>query len=660
MRRLTRTFVPDLAVLAVFVAILIWPLFSLVYLDNWSSIESTFIADGRFLADHWPKPLWQPHWYGGTRFDYIYPPALRYGTAGLSRLLGTPTAHAYHIYIALMYIFGIGGAAWLAWTGLRSRPAAWFTGLAVACVSPIYILLPHYIHGAVPNLEPHRLSVLMRYGEGPHMSALACLPWALGSAWLALRYRHAGWLSVAAVMAALVVSNNFYGALALAMSFPFLVWAVWMVEGDRQVWIRSVVLGLLAYGLTAFWLTPSYIRITVENLRLVAQPGNRWSIWVALAYVLLYGVVSWWWARRRPDRVFTAFLAGVTGYFALDVMGSYYFGYRVAGEPSRLAPELDLWVVLSTAAALVWLSRRPKTNRWIPVAAGAVVFLGALPYFNNPRNLFWPYPDPKQRIEYQWTEWLARNTPDDRVNVAGSIRFWYNTWFDITQLGGGSEQGLINPLTVQAQIETNLGQDPQLAILWMQCLGTDSVLVNYPDSAEIYHDFQFPKKFERHLEVIRDDGKGNILYRIPRKAPGLARVVERDRIMALPAMSYLSQPDILPAYAGQVESPSAPAASSHWIGVDQLRVKARLEPGQAVVVMESYDPAWHAYREGAALRILRDPLGQMLVEAPAGESEIVLRFETPLENRVGAGISGLSAVLILILIYSAMRRKSLA
>ena len=73
---------------------LIGPLFKLEFLDNWGSIESTFIADARLLREHLPHPAWQPLWYCGTRFDYIYPPALRYGTALLSLAAGISTARA--------------------------------------------------------------------------------------------------------------------------------------------------------------------------------------------------------------------------------------------------------------------------------------------------------------------------------------------------------------------------------------------------------------------------------------------------------------------------------------------------------------------------------------------------------------------------------------
>ena len=78
------------------------PYYTHKYTDQWPSIESTFIADARFLADHWPHPQWQPLWYGGTRFDYIYPPAVRYGTAAISKLTRFWPVKAYHFYTALL------------------------------------------------------------------------------------------------------------------------------------------------------------------------------------------------------------------------------------------------------------------------------------------------------------------------------------------------------------------------------------------------------------------------------------------------------------------------------------------------------------------------------------------------------------------------------
>ena len=81
-----RTLLLDSLILVCLAAALIKPLFRLKYLDNWPSIESTFISDARMLSEHLPHPGWQPLWYCGTRTDYIYPPALVYGTALISKV----------------------------------------------------------------------------------------------------------------------------------------------------------------------------------------------------------------------------------------------------------------------------------------------------------------------------------------------------------------------------------------------------------------------------------------------------------------------------------------------------------------------------------------------------------------------------------------------
>src|SRR5580700_6796861 len=123
--------VDTLALLLLAVA-LVAPVFKIKYLDNWPSIESTFIADARMLAGHMPHPGWQPLWYCGTRFDYIYPPALRYGTALIALAGSVTTAKAYHIYIGLLYIFGLVSVYWLVISGGQSRISAWLSALAVA------------------------------------------------------------------------------------------------------------------------------------------------------------------------------------------------------------------------------------------------------------------------------------------------------------------------------------------------------------------------------------------------------------------------------------------------------------------------------------------------------------------------------------------------
>ena len=58
-------------------------------------------------------------------------------------------------------------------------------------------------------------------------------------------------------------------------------------------------------------------------------------------------------------------------------------------------------------------------------------------------------------------------------------------------------------------------------------------IVNQKESQEVYHDFAFPHKLEGVLPVLYDDHQGNVIYRIPRRYPSLARVVDTARLRSL-------------------------------------------------------------------------------------------------------------------------------
>ena len=164
----------DGAIVFLFACLLIYPLFSLEYLDNWGSIESTFITDARVVREHLPHPSWLPIWYCGTRFDYLYPPALQSGTALTSLLLGVSAARAYHLYIAIFYALGIAGVYWLVYAGTRSRVQAWLAAVFTALLSPSFVFMSNLRYDSL-FWVPQRLHVLMSYGEGPHITSLAIL-----------------------------------------------------------------------------------------------------------------------------------------------------------------------------------------------------------------------------------------------------------------------------------------------------------------------------------------------------------------------------------------------------------------------------------------------------------------------------------------------------
>lgn len=638
----------DCLLIFVLAVLLIQPLFKAKYLNRWDSIESTFIADGRFLRDHWPHPLWQPLWYLGTRFDYIYPPAVRYGTAMLSHIW--LPVKAYHIYTAFFFCVGIAGVYFFVRRLSGSRGAAWLGAAGTALLSPSFLFLPVVRDDAMLLRMPQRLGVLLRYGEGPHMTALALLPIALALAFRGLEPKRWGSLALAAVGCALVVSNNFYGATALAILFPLLVWSMWVTSQDHRIWPRAAGLGGLAYGLTAFWLTPSYLAITQSNLRFVTEPAKPWSIAVLAVALGLFLLASYRMARGQPSRTYPVFLCGSVLVLGLIVIGFYWVGFRAAGNAARLVPELDLVLILAAVEGIRRLWSRGGGMRLALAFLVAISLASAGRWVSRAWTVYPRELDYRTRVEYRMQDWVARHLPGARTMVTGSTRFWFDAWQDLPQMSGGSEQGILNPNVLSAQWEIQLGPNPDLAIEWMRCLGVDAIIVPDEHSQEFYHDFLNPRKFAGILPVLYDDHAGNVVYQVPRRYPGLARVIDRAQFEGLPTIQSQVHIEGVRAYARAIELGTEGAARTQWRGTDVLEIQARVAPGQAILVQESYDPYWRAYAGGRQVPIRKDQLGLMVIDAPPGEQNLRLVFELPLENQVGRTLTGLSLGIVVLLL----------
>jgi hypothetical protein len=643
-----------------FATVLVRPLYKAEYLDAWNSIESTFISDARFLSAHWPHPGWQPNWYLGTRTDYVYPPALRYGTAALSKIRHTSTARAYHLYIALLYGFGIAAVYVFVRTGSGSRWIALWAAAASAMVSPSFLFFQDFrVDYAGVNFMPLRLGVLVRYGEGPHMSAFALLPFALAAAWNGLRRGHPVLLGLTAIFAALVVSNNFYGATALAIFFPILVWSIWLAERDAWIFVRSVVAAVLAWGLCAFWFTPSYLRVTLDNMKLVSAPGHAWSAALLAVVVGGYGVLSYRLVRGRPERAWASFCLGALAVMALNVIGNQYYDFRVMGEPGRLIPELDLVIFLGAGVLFAWIASH---GRWWHVAAAVLAVACLIPgkdYVRRAWKVIAPPARYEHRVEYVITDWVHRHLPGVRCLSTGSVRFWYNTWYDLPQLGGSSEQGLLNPNSQFANAEAVLDDNIDAAIAWLQATGVGAVIVHDKTSLEVYHDWPKPDRFEGKLEKIYNNA-GDRIYRVPRRYEPLARVVDAAKIRAIAPSDSLMDYGLVQKYVDAVEhGPDSPVTLQRP-DTDEMRLHARLQPGQLLLVQETYDPAWKAYVNGTAVPTAQDGMHFLLLDAGAGDRDVTLRFETPLENRAGQVIFFLSVIAVGWLVWPSPRRTKTA
>jgi hypothetical protein len=639
----------DCALLFLLATVFLAPYYTHKYTDQWPSIESTFISDARFLAAHLPHPRWQPLWYTGTRFDYIYPPALRYGTALLSKIFGWWTVKAYHFYTIFFYCVGIAGVYLLVRVGGRSRAAAWLCALAAGLMSPSLLLFKNMRDDAGPWHVPVRFGALIRYGEGPHITALCLLPIALAFAWHAMEAKRPRSLALSAIFCAAVVSNNFYGATSLAIFFPLLVWSFFVTRGHRGLLFPALAIPVLAYGLTAFWLSPSYLRITLHNMQYVSEKGSSWSGIVAALTVLVFGLLSYRFARGRPDRTWAVWIAGAVAFFGLNVAGNHFLNFRVIGEPGRLIPELDLVVILGVMLVLEWLWRRPGPWLKIPVAVVLVVaFATTRHYVKHGRHVVEPWPNYQARVEYRVTDWLWKNMPDARVLPSGTVRFWFDAWHDLNEMSGGSEQGLLNPIVPNANAEIEIGTDPEVAFLWLKAMGVDAMYIAQPNSEEPYQDGQHHERFLT-LPVLFDDGKGNTLYGSQRRYAPRARVVETAQLAATIAPRSNDDLGSLRPYVDAVENGPDSPVNIDRPSTDAMLLHAKFDTGQSLLVQETWDPAWQASVDGKRLPVHKDAMGFMVVDPPPGDRTVRLEFPMPLENRVGWGLTGLTLLALAVL-----------
>jgi hypothetical protein len=639
----------DCVLLFVLASIFLAPYYKRKYTDQWPSIESTFISDARFLAAHWPHPRWQPLWYTGTRFDYIYPPALRYGTAMLSKLFGWWTVKAYHFYTIFFYCVGIAGVYLLVRMGGRSRVAGCLCALAAGLMSPSFLFLKNMREDAGPWLVPVRFNVLVHYGEGPHITALCLLPIALAFAWSALEAKRPRSLALAAIFCAALVSNNFYGATSLAIFFPLLVWSFFVTRPNRSILFPTLAIPVLAYGLTAFWLSPSYLQITLHNMEYVASKGNSWSGVVAVATILVFCAGSYKFARRRRDRTWAVFVIGAVVFFGLNVVGNHFLNFRVIGEPGRLVPELDLVLILGAALTLEWLWERPGI--WLRFAVGAVLivaFATTRHYIKHPRHVVEPWPDYRSRVEYHVSDWLWKNMPDARVFSSGTVRFWFDTWHDLNEMGGGSDQGLMNPVVYDSTWEILLGSDPELVSLWLKAMAVDVMYAAGPTSEEPYKDIQHQERFAQ-LPLLWDDGQGDRLWSLQRRFAPRVRVVDTAGLNGLPPLRNRSDLERLRLYVNVIEKgPDSPATLGHPTP-DSMVLHANVGAGQSLLVQETWDPSWQASVDGKSLPIRKDEMGFMAIDPPPGEHTVRLEFSMPIENRLGWGLTGLTMIALAIL-----------
>jgi hypothetical protein len=283
------------------------PLFQPGELPFRGSIEDGYVAMARFISQH-PNPWgWNPLPYGGLPVQFTYVPALPYFAGLWMRLLphAAPDT-AYRVIVSLFACFGPVTLFLFALRFTGSRKWSLVAAVAYSVFSPSYGLFPAVEKDRGIVQLPWRIQVLAKYGEGPHITGLTLLPLAFLGLWRAVMKGTYRAMLAAAILLAAVPLTNWLAAFSLAICCTLLLLAACREPGFRIQ--RAIVAGALAYLLSSFWLTPSFVSTIRVNWPVdsFAYQLGRQQGWL-LAGAVAGALLIWLVLRRLASSVYLCF-----------------------------------------------------------------------------------------------------------------------------------------------------------------------------------------------------------------------------------------------------------------------------------------------------------------------------------------------------------------
>src|SRR2546425_827317 len=337
------------------------PLFTGEFTQFRGSIESTFIANARFIADRFPDLSWYPHWYLGFPFELFYTPLLPSLVALLGKLDGD-IPQAYRIVAATGYALGLPALYIAARELTGSRRAALLgAGAFLLLPSLTYAFPPIRTDGSalsgtfVP--PPWRLVALVEYGEGPHVLSLSFALLGVAATLRYLRARSAFRLAVAVGALVAVALTNLIGALGVAVFIFGIALANGPAASFTGKWSGLWKVGLLTVLFSLSWYSLGFMRA-------FSQPGggDTASLYIALPAVALIAVIA---VAALPLKRLPAGADVVVLW--LFVLGAILvlkqiFGIGIAPQPIRYSLELDAAFAIAIGiVATAGLDRLPHT-----------------------------------------------------------------------------------------------------------------------------------------------------------------------------------------------------------------------------------------------------------------------------------------------------------
>jgi len=603
-------------------------LFALEFSQRMESIEGSYMSIARWAAANWSDLTWFPLWFNGMPMQKVYQPGFHFTVAGLSTLLGWTPQHAYHFLTAITYSAGAPTLFWLCYAASRDRMQALLAALLYSLISPTCFLVPMIRADAGGWLSPRRYQILVHYGEGPHISAVALIPVVILLLHGALSLRNRISIALAPFALAAVLLTNWPGSMGLSMAV--LAYCLSQLGAFKaKQWAALIAMDSAAYLIASPWVPPSVIAGVIRN----AQQSDGTSLgaaqlWPGLIVAVACITLLFVFQRTNTNRWsrFFVFFALLTGAVS---MGYEWWGWRLLPQAHRFQIEFEMAFAAVLAYFLIRCARK------LPARAGVVIGLvltgfGARQTMNYARyaeRLTEPI-EITSTIEYQMAKWFEANLGNQRVFAPGNVSLWMNMFTDVPQVAGCCDQGMPNQEYRIALYTIYTGQnagarDAEISVLWLRAYGANAIGVTGPNSTEFFKPYWNWKKFDGVLPELWRQGE-NVVYRVPRKSIDPVRVIPKSAITPRAPENGLIVEPIQP-FVTALEDPAMPPATFRWVNRHEAVVDTETNAGQVIFLQISHDAGSKAIEDGIALPVNVDPLGMSYVE-PVKRGPVQLRL----------------------------------
>jgi hypothetical protein len=632
-------------------ALVCFRLFRTEYLDHLSSIEGAFIAMARYIRQHGSGYDWFPMWFAGMPFSFLYQPLLHHVVAASALIFHSSVPSAYHFITATTYSLGGLTFYFLVKNLGRDRLAAFCAAIVFSLFSPALLFLPA-VRADVDGLgNALRLQAMVGFGEGPNVTGLTLCMLALSLLHLALSRQTAASAFAASVALAAVLCASWPSTVVLSLAF-----FCYLIALDYQSLHKSVprmaAIGLAAYALASPFALPSTIWITLTNATGVSDDltrgPDRWICFALLVLCCAFLRTLFQWLRA-PFGLRFAILFGLA--MSWIVLAAGWFDVRLIPQPLRFHLAMEIALVLVFGLILQMLFSKWPRLRWPAVLLLLVFCFIQYPHYRLYARHLIRRLEIKGTVEYQVAQWFDRNMQGERVAAPGTISFWMNVFTDTPQIIGCCDQSIVN---FQNRIANYIifggyesdQQSADYSILWMKAYAVHAVPIGGPQSREHYKPVRYPYRFRNRLALLwqRDD---DYIYRVPERAPGLARVVRANDLVKHPPENGIDVAGLRP-FVAALDDPTLPILRTSWMGPNTARMDGVLDADQVVSVAMNFDKGWSATANRREVPVHKDGLGFIAIEPRCeGACAIELHWSAGWEPRI-AWIFALAAISTLV------------